>query len=88
MHSRAKNEKPSKIPRMLSQTLGVMLCRAGESPEVSDVISQIWPAPISYAGVALIEGGFGEGNAQLWEWTKLGRGGAVTAAAATANRCP
>lgn len=42
---------------------------------MSDAISQIWPAPISYAGVALIEGGFGEGNAQLWEWTKLGRGG-------------
>jgi len=57
MHARAKNEKPSKIPRMVSQILGVMWCRAGESPEVSDVISQVWPAPISYAGVALIEGG-------------------------------
>lgn len=41
---------------------------------MSDAIWQIWPAPISYAGVALIEGGLVKGTRSFGEWTKLGRG--------------
>ena len=41
---------------------------------MNDAIWQIWPAPISYAGVALIEGGLVKGTRSFGEWTKLGRG--------------